>query len=113
MILSGDVIIKKTYKENNLARVAAIKAGLPIDVPGVTIHRNCTSSMTAVQLGYYQIKAGEADIIMVGGTDSMSNASYTVEGHRWGARLGHSEIRDSMWDSLTNTGIRTSHGNNS
>lgn len=101
---------QKTYKENNLARVAAIKAGLPIDVPGVTIHRNCTSSMTAVQLGYYQIKAGEADIIMVGGTDSMSNASYTVEGHRWGARLGHSEIRDSMWDSLTNTGIGPAMG---
>ncbi|NLB88795.1 MAG: thiolase family protein [Syntrophomonadaceae bacterium] len=101
---------QKTYKENNLARVAAIKAGLPIDVPGVTIHRNCTSSMSAVQLGYYQIKAGEADIIMVGGTDSMSNASYTVEGHRWGSRLGHSEIRDSMWDSLTNTGIGPAMG---
>lgn len=101
---------QKTYKENNLARVAAIKAGLPIDVPGVTIHRNCTSSMSAVQLAYYQIKAGEADIIMAGGTDSMSNASYTVEGQRWGSRLGHSEVRDSMWDSLTNTGIGPAMG---
>ncbi len=101
---------QKTYKENNLARVAAIKAGLPIDVPGVTIHRNCTSSMTSVQLAYYQIKAGEADIIMAGGTDSMSNASYTVEGQRWGSRLGHSEVRDSMWDSLTNTGIGPAMG---
>lgn len=101
---------QKTYKENNLARVAAIKAGLPIDVPGITIHRNCTSSMSSVQLAYYQIKAGEADIIMAGGTDSMSNASYTVEGQRWGSRLGHSEVRDSMWDSLTNTGIGPAMG---
>ncbi len=96
---------QKTYKENNLARVAAVKAGLPTTVPGITIHRNCTSSMSALQLAYYQIKSGEADVIMVGGTESMSNASYTIEGQRWGSRLGHSEVRDSMWDSLTNLGI--------
>lgn len=101
---------QKTYLENNLARVAAIKSGLPETVPGITIHRNCTSSMSAVQLGYYQIKAGEADIIIAGGTDSMSNASYTLEGYRWGKRLGHGEIRDSMWDSLTNTGIGPAMG---
>jgi acetyl-CoA C-acetyltransferase len=96
---------QKTYKENNLARVAAVKAGLPVEVPGVTIHRVCTSAMTSVQLGYYQIKCGEADVIMAGGTESMSNASYTVEGMRWGARLGHSEVRDSVWDALNNLGI--------
>lgn len=101
---------QKTYLENNIARVGAVKAGLPVTVPGVTIHRNCTSSMSSVQLGYYQIKCGEADVIMAGGADSMSNASYTVEGHRWGARLGHSEVRDSMWDSLTNTGIGPAMG---
>ena len=49
---------QKTYLENNLARVAAVKAGLPISVPGITVHRNCTSSMAAVQMGYYQIKCG-------------------------------------------------------
>ncbi len=101
---------QKTYKENNIARVGAIKAGLPVSVPGVTIHRNCTSSMSSVQMGYYQIKCGEADVIMAGGSESMSNASYTVEGHRWGARLGHTEVRDSMWDSLTNTGIGPAMG---
>ena len=47
---------------------------------------------------------------MVGGTDSMSNASYTVEGMRWGSRLGHSEVRDSMWDSLTSLGIGPAMG---
>ena len=49
---------QRTYLENNLARVAAIKAGLPETVPGITVHRNCTSSMSSIQLGFYQIMAG-------------------------------------------------------
>jgi len=101
---------QKTNGENNLARVALVKAGLPITVPGITIHRNCTSSMSSVQLGYYQIKAGEADCIMAGGTDSMSNAQYTIDKMRYGTRIGHAEIRDSMWDSLTNLGIGPAMG---
>jgi len=101
---------QKTYKENNLARVAAVRSGMPVSVPGITVHRNCDSSMSAVQIGYYQIKCGEADVIMAGGTDSMSNASYTVEKMRWGSRLGHAEVRDSMWDSLTNLGIGPAMG---
>jgi acetyl-CoA C-acetyltransferase len=101
---------QKTYRENNLARVAAVKAGLPVSVPGITVHRNCTSSMSSIQMAYYQIKAGEADVIMAGGTDSMSNASYTVEQMRWGSRMGHGEVRDSMWDSLTELGIGPAMG---
>ncbi|MEJ2718697.1 MAG: thiolase family protein [Deltaproteobacteria bacterium] len=101
---------QKTYKENNLARVAAVKAGLPVTIPGITIHRNCTSSMSAIQMAYYQIKAGEAEVILVGGTDSMSNASYTVDLMRWGSRIGHADIRDSMWDSLTELGIGPAMG---
>jgi acetyl-CoA C-acetyltransferase len=101
---------QKTNGENNLARVALVKAGLPITVPGITIHRNCTSSMSSVQLGYYQIKAGEADCIMAGGTDSMSTAQYTIDKMRYGTRIGHAEIRDSMWDSLTNLGIGPAMG---
>ncbi|MCX8123092.1 MAG: thiolase family protein [Spirochaetes bacterium] len=101
---------QKTNGENNLARVALVKAGLPITVPGITVHRNCTSSMSSVQLGYYQIKSGEADCIVAGGTDSMSNAQYTVDKMRYGTRIGHTEIRDSMWDSLTNLGIGPAMG---
>lgn len=96
---------QRTYKENNLARVALVKAGLPASVPGITIHRNCTSSMSSVQMGFYQIKAGEADCIMAGGADSMSTAPHMVFDFRYGKKFGHSEIRDSMWDSLTNLGI--------
>lgn len=101
---------QRTYKENNLARVALIKAGLPETVPGITIHRNCTSSMSAIQFGYYQIKSGEADCIMAGGTDSMSTAPHMVFDARYGKKYGHMELRDSMWDSLTNLGVGPAMG---
>lgn len=101
---------QKTYKENNLARVAAVKAGIPNNVPGITIHRNCTSSMSSIQMGFYQIRAGEADVIMAGGAESMSTAPYVVMNYRYGQRYGHSEVRDSMWDSLTNLGIGPAMG---
>ncbi|MBF4694724.1 thiolase family protein [Fusibacter ferrireducens] len=101
---------QRTYKENNLARVAAVKAGLPVTVPGITIHRNCTSSMSSIQMGYYQIKSGEAKCIMAGGADSMSTAPHMVFDNRFGKKFGHSEMRDSMWDSLTNLGVGPSMG---
>lgn len=101
---------QRTYKENNLARVALVKAGLPVSVPGITIHRNCTSSMSSIQMGYYQIKAGEAECIMAGGADSMSTAPHMVFGARYGKKFGHMELRDSMWDSLTNLGVGPAMG---
>lgn len=101
---------QRTYKENNLARVAALKAGMPVTVPGITIHRNCTSSMSSIQFGYYQIKAGEADCIMAGGADSMSTAPHMVFNARYGQKYGHMELRDSMWDSLTNLGVGPAMG---
>ena len=101
---------QRTYKENNLARVAAVKAGLPVTVPGITIHRNCTSSMSAIQMGFYQIRAGEADCIMAGGADSMSTAPHMVFNARYGQKYGHMEMRDSMWDSLTNLGVGPAMG---
>lgn len=101
---------QRTYKENNLARVAAVKAGLPETVPGITVHRNCTSSMSSIQMGYYQIKAGEAECIMAGGADSMSTAPHMVFHARYGQKFGHMELRDSMWDSLTNLGIGPAMG---
>jgi acetyl-CoA C-acetyltransferase len=101
---------QRTYKENNLARVALVKAGLPTSVPGITIHRNCTSSMSSMQLGFYQIKAGEADAIIAGGADSMSTAPHMNFDFRYGKKFGHSDLRDSMWDSLTNLGIGPAMG---
>lgn len=101
---------QRTYKENNLARVALVKAGLPTTVPGITVHRNCTSSMSSIQMGFYQIKSGEADCIMAGGADSMSTAPHMVFNARYGQKFGHIELRDSMWDSLTNLGVGPAMG---
>lgn len=101
---------QRTYKENNLARVAAVKAGLPESVPGITIHRNCTSSLSSIQFGFYQIKAGEADCILAGGADSMSTAPHMVFDARYGKKYGHMELRDSMWDSFTNLGVGPAMG---
>ena len=101
---------QRTYLENNLARVSLVKAGIPETVPGITIHRNCTSSMSAIQMGYYQIKAGEADCIIAGGADSMSTAPHMVFDARYGRKFGNMELRDSMWDSLTNLGVGPAMG---
>lgn len=113
-VLIDDVIwgcnYQRTYMENNLARVALVKAGLPTSVPGITVHRNCTSSMSSIQLGFYQIKSGEAECIMAGGADSMSTAPHMIFNARYGRKFGHLEMRDSMWDSLTNLGIGPAMG---
>ncbi len=101
---------QRTYKENNLARVAAFNAGRPVTVPGLTMPRNSTSAMSSLQFGYYQIKAGEADCIMAGGADSMSTAPHMVFNARYGQKYGHMELRDSMWDSLTNLGVGPAMG---
>ncbi|MBK5253731.1 MAG: thiolase family protein [Peptostreptococcaceae bacterium] len=101
---------QRTYLENNLARIALVKAGLPTTVPGITVHRNCCSSMSSIQMGYYQIKSGEADCIMAGGADSMSTAPHMVFNARFGQKFGHMELRDSMWDSLTNLGVGPAMG---
>lgn len=101
---------QRTYLENNLARVALVKAGLPVSVPGITIHRNCTSSMSSIQMGFYQIRAEEAVCILAGGADSMSTAPHMVFNARYGKKFGHMELRDSMWDSLTNLGIGPAMG---
>ena len=101
---------QRTYMENNLARVAAIKAGLPDTVPGITVHRNCTSSMSSIQMGFYQIMAGEAKCIMAGGADCMSAAPFMVFDARYGKKYGHMELRDAMWDSLTNLGVGPAMG---
>lgn len=61
--------------------------------------------MSDIQCGFYQIKAGEADCIMAGGADSMSTAPHMVFNARYGQKYGHMELRDSMWDALTNLGV--------
>ena len=80
----------------NVARQAAIKAGLPIDTPAETINRVCGSGLAAVVHAAEALLAGYTDLLVAGGTESMSNAPYLLKHARWGLRMGHGELIDSM-----------------
>jgi acetyl-CoA C-acetyltransferase len=86
----------------NIARQVALDAGLPIEVPAMTINKVCGSGLRVVGLAAQMIKAGDADIIVAGGTESMSMAPYVMPKARWGARMGDAKVIDMMvHDGLT------------
>lgn len=96
---------QRTTRETNLARVVAIHAGLSVETPGITLQRVCTSSLQAIVYASWAISLGEADIIIAGGSESMSTVPYIIEGARWGMRIKEQEIRDPMWDGLNLLGV--------
>src|SRR5262245_49375704 len=86
------------------ARQAAIGAGLPIDVGADTINKVCASSIRAVEIADSMIRAGDAEVVVTGGMESMSNAPYVLERARFGNRLGDGTLIDLMvHDGLTST----------
>src|SRR5690349_18266183 len=93
----------------NVARQALLKAGLPIDVPGETVNRVCGSGMTAVVHAVEAIRGGYAELVVAGGTESMSNAPYVVKGARWGLRLGNGEIVDTLLNEGLTCAIASCH----
>jgi len=78
------------------SRQAGLKAGLPAHVPSFTVNKVCASALKAVNLGALLIRAGEADVVVAGGFESMSRAPYLLEDQRFGARLGDRSAVDSM-----------------
>lgn len=85
----------------NPARQAAIKAGIPNTVPSFTVNKVCGSGLKSVMLAAQAIRAGDADVIVAGGQESMTNAPYLLPEARVGVRLGHGKLVDSMvWDGL-------------
>jgi len=80
----------------NVARQAALKAGVPVEVPAETVNRVCGSGLQAVVHAVEAIRVGYVDTIVAGGTESMSNAPYLLKGARWGYRMGNAEAVDSM-----------------
>lgn len=80
----------------NPARQASVKAGVPVEVPAYTINKVCGSGIKAVTLAAQAILAGDADIIVAGGMESMTNASYVLDRARWGYRMGDAKLTDSM-----------------
>ena len=85
----------------NIARVAALKAGIPKEVPAYTVARNCDSGMDAIVNAWRGIQVGDGEIYLVGGVESMSNIPYLLRGARWGLKLRHSELTDALWEGLT------------
>src|SRR3954469_9670050 len=88
------------------ARQAAIAAGLPKEVPAITINKVCLSGLNAIALADQLIRAGEIEIAVAGGMESMTNAPYVLPSARFGARMGNTEmvdtmIHDGLWSTFT------------
>jgi len=81
----------------NPARQAAVKAGLPVEIPSLTINKVCGSGLKAVAMAAQAIAAGDAEVVIAGGMESMTNAPYVLESKaRWGLRMGNSKVVDVM-----------------
>lgn len=102
--LKGDQIDEVIYASGyrtgdlpiNSARVVAVKAGIAQEKPQFTISKACAGSIKAATLAAQVIKSGDADIIVAGGMESMSNATFMLKKARWGYRLGHGQLQDQL-----------------
>src|SRR5438067_11157562 len=88
------------------ARQAAVEGGIPQEVPAITINKVCLSGLNAIALADQLIRAGEVEVVVAGGMESMSEAPYLVPKARFGARMGNAEMVDSMvhdglWSTFT------------
>ena len=100
----------------NPARQVGVKAGLPFEVPAYTVGMVCGSGMKSVIEGARAIRAGDAEIVVAGGTENMSSAPYTLPAERWGARMGDKKvvdtmIKDGLWDAYNNYHMGTTAEN--
>ncbi|WP_156563369.1 acetyl-CoA C-acyltransferase, partial [Clostridium paraputrificum] len=104
-VVMGNVI--QAGLGQNVARQATLKAGLPNEVPAMTINKVCGSGLRTVALAAQMIKAGDADIVVAGGMENMSAAPYVLDKARWGQRMGDGKlvdtmIKDALWDAFNN-----------
>jgi acetyl-CoA acetyltransferase family protein len=83
------------------ARHVGLKAGLPVDVPALTVNRLCGSGIQAVLSGAQQIQLGEAGVVVAGGMENMSQVPHIIRGLRTGLRLGQGALEDWLWEGLT------------
>src|SRR5262245_56824362 len=108
----GDVVMGCVLQAGNgmnVARQAALKAGLPVEVPGETVNRVCGSGLQAVVHAVEAIRVGYLDTVVAGGTESMSSAPYLLKGARWGYRMGNAEVLDSMLQEGLTCAIASCH----
>jgi len=97
-VILGNCIMR--YDEANIARMAAIKAGIPLETPAFTVQRQCSSGMQAIVSGFQEIALGDTEIVVAGGTEGMSSAPYALKDARWGKRLQHGQMTDGLWELL-------------
>lgn len=93
-VVMGNVI--QAGLGQNVARQAAVKAGLPIEIPAMTLNMVCGSGLRSVALAVQMIKAGDCDVVVAGGMENMSRAPYALETTRWGQRMGDGKLVDTM-----------------
>ena len=86
--------------DQNVARISSLLLGLPYETPGLTINCACASSSQAVIVGANAIALGQADCVLAGGVESMSNGPYIMESVRWGQRLRHAQATDLIWKAM-------------
>ena len=95
-----EVIFSQQYRTGdlpaNMARPVAIDAGIPIEVPQYTVAKACGGSLKSVCLAAQAIRAGDAQLLVVGGVEHMSNAAFLLTKARWGYRLGHGQLTDQL-----------------
>lgn len=101
---------KQSADVSNLARVAMLRAGLPVEIPGYTIHRQCGSGVQAVNSAAQQIQTGLSDIIIAGGAESMSTAPYYVNSVRFGTKSGDVSLKDPNTASQPGSQPRETYG---
>lgn len=102
---------KQTTDISNIGRVASIRAGFPLHIPGYTVHRQCGSGLQAINNAMQQIQCGYADIIIAGGAESMSTAPYYVNGTRFGTKAGNVEFKDPNTASQAGSQPYEEYGN--
>ena len=113
-VMFGNVL--SAAQGQNVARQCMVKAGVPLKVPAYTVSMVCGSGLKTVIEGSRAIQAGDADLIMCGGTENMSAAPYAIPEARWGARMGEKKlidtmIKDGLWDAYNNYHMGTTAEN--
>ena len=93
-VILGEII--QTTERGNPAREAALRAGLPLETAAYTVNINCGSGLLAVRAAALEILSGEAQVVVAGGMESMSSAPFLATDMRWGKRLGHAGLLDSL-----------------
>ena len=113
-VVMGNVI--QAGLGQNPARQATVMAGLPEHIPSYTVNKVCGSGLKSVAIANHSIAAGETDMVIAGGMESMTNAPYVIKSHRWGQRLGDGKVidtvtNDALWDQFYNCHMGTTAEN--